>query len=213
MNVFELFAKLGLDTSDYEKGLTGAESKASQFGNAVKVAGGVAAAGMAVVTGATIAGTKAFVDGVSSVAQYGDNIDKMSQKMNLSAEAYQEWDFIMQHCGTSMSSMQTSIKTLSTAAEKGNEAFETLGITQEQIANMSGEELFASTITALQGVEDETQRTYLTSQLLGRGATELGALLNMTAEETAEMKQQAHDLGGVLSNETVKDAARFQDSL
>ena len=217
MNVFELFAKLGLDTSEYNEGLEGAEKSASSFGanlrKGIGVAAGVTAAGITAVTGATVAGTKAFVDGVSNVAQYGDRIDKLSQKMNLSAESFQEWDFIMQHAGTSIESMQASIKTLSSAAETGNEAFETLGITQEQIAEMSGEELFEATITALQNVDDETQRTYLAGQLLGRGATELGALLNMSAEETEEMRNQVHELGGVLSDDAVKNAAAFQDSL
>ena len=217
MNVFELFAKLGLDTSEYNEGLEGAEKAGSSFGENLKkgvgAAAGVAAAGIAAATTATVAGTKALVDGVSSVAQYGDRIDKMSQKMNMSATAFQEWDFVMQHAGTSIDSMQASIKTLSNAAETGNEAFQTLGITEEQIASMSGEELFGATIEALQNVEDETQRTYLAGQLLGRGATELGPLLNMSSEELNEMKQQAHDLGGVLSDEAVKDAAQFQDSL
>lgn len=217
MNVFELFAKLGLDTSEYNEGLEGAEKSASSFGanlrKGIGVAAGVTAAGITAVTGATVAGTKAFVDGVSNVAQYGDRIDKLSQKMNLSAESFQEWDFIMQHAGTSIESMQASIKTLSSAAETGNEAFEQLGLSQEEIANMSGEELFSATITALQNVESETERTYLAGQLLGRGATELGALLNMSAEETEEMRNQVHELGGVLSDDAVKNAAAFQDSL
>ena len=217
MNVFELFAKLGLDTSEYDKGLESAESSASSFGANLKkgigVAAGVTTAAITATTAATVAGTKAFVEGVSNVAEYGDRIDKLSQKMNMSAQGLQEWDFVMQHCGTSIESMQASIKTLSNAAETDSEAFERLGISQEQIAEMSGEELFNATITALQGVEDETERTYLAGQLLGRGATELGALLNMTADETAEMKNQAHELGGVLSDDAVKDAAQFQDSL
>lgn len=217
MNVFELFAKLGLDTTEYNEGLQNAESSASSFGANLKkgigVAAGVSAAAIAATTAATVEGTKAFIEGVSSVAEYGDRIDKMSQKMNMSAESFQEWDFVMQHCGTSIESMQASIKTLSNAAETNSEAFDKLGISQEQIANMSGEQLFEATITALQSVEDETERTYLAGQLLGRGATELGALLNMTAAETAEMKYQAHELGGVLSDDAVKDAAQFQDSL
>jgi len=213
MNVFDLFAKLSLDSSEYEKGLGDAESKGSKFGSGLKKAAGVTAGALAAATGATIAGTKAFVEGVSSVASYGDNIDKMSQKLNMSATAYQEWDFIMQHAGTSIDSMQASIKTLSSAAETGKDAFEKLGISQEQIASMSSEELFSATISALQGVEDETERTYLAGQLLGKGATELGPLLNMSAEEVANMKEQAHELGGVLSDQTVKDAAQFQDSL
>lgn len=217
MNVFELFAKIGLDTSEYDKGLENAESSASNFGTALKngvgVAAGVTTAAIAATATATVAGTKAFVDGVSSVAEYGDRIDKMSQKLNMSAESFQEWDFILQHAGTSIDSMQASIKTLSSAAETGNEAFEKLGLTEEQIAAMSGEELFEATITALQNVEDETERTYLAGQLLGRGATELGALLNMSASDVEEMKTQVHELGGVLSDDAVKDAAQFQDSL
>lgn len=217
MNVFELFAKLGLDTSEYNEGLEGAEKSASSFGANLKkgigVAAGVTTAAITATTAATVAGTKAFVEGVSNVAQYGDRIDKLSQKMNLSAESFQEWDFIMQHAGTSIESMQASIKTLSSAAETGNEAFEKLGLSQEEIANMSGEELFSATITALQNVESETERTYLAGQLLGRGATELGALLNMSAEETEEMRSQVHELGGVLSDDAVKNAAAFQDSL
>ena len=217
MNVFELFAKLGLDTSEYQEGLEGAEKSASSFGANLKkgvgIAAGVTTAAITATTAATVAGTKAFVEGVSEVATYGDRIDKLSQKMNLSAESFQEWDFIMQHAGTSIESMQASIKTLSSAAETGNEAFEKLGITEEQIAEMSGEELFSATITALQNVESETERTYLAGQLLGRGATELGALLNMSAEETEEMRTQVHELGGVLSDDAVKNAAAFQDSL
>lgn len=213
MNVFDLFAKLSLDSSEYDEGLDKAESKGSKFGAGLKKAGAVAAAGVAAATGATIAAGKAFVDGVSDVAAYTDRVDKMSQKMNMSAESFQEWDFVMQHAGTSIDSMQASIKTLSNAAETSKDAFEKLGMSQEQIASMSGEELFNATITALQGVEDETERTYLAGQLLGRGATELGALLNMSADDVAEMKQQAHDLGGVLSDDTVKAGAGFQDSL
>lgn len=217
MNVFELFATLSLDTSGYDDALDSSEEKgqsfASKLGSGLKTAGKVGAAGIAIAGAATYAAGKQFVSGVADVASYADSIDKMSQKMNMSAESFQEWSFVMEHSGTSIESMQASIKTLSNAAETGSEAFETLGISQEQIASMSGEELFSATITALQDVEDETQRTYLAGQLLGRGATELGALLNTSAEETEAMKQQAHELGGVLSDETVKAGAQFQDSL
>ena len=137
----------------------------------------------------------------------------MSQKMGISAEGYQEWDFIMQHAGSSMDALQASMKTLASAAETGSDAFERLGISQEQIAEMSQEELFDATIAALQNVQDETERTYLTGQLLGRGATELGALLNMSADDVAELKQQVHDLGGVMSDEAVSAAAEYKDNL
>lgn len=179
------------------------------FGKILKGGGAIAATTLALGTAAT----SALMNSTKELASYGDNIDKMSQKMGLSTEAYQEWDAVMQHSGTSMESMKASMKTLVTAAETGNEAFEALGISQEEIANMSQEQLFGATITALQNVEDETQRTYLAGKLMGRGATELGALLNMSADETQAMKDRVHELGGVMSDEAVKASAAFQDQM
>lgn len=217
MNVFELFAKLGLDKSEYDEGLSSAEQEAQSFGSAIssglKTAMGIGAVAVTAVTTAVVGTSAAFVSGVSDVAQYADNIDKMSQKLNMSAETYQEWDFVMQHCGTTIDSMKTGMRTLSSAVETGNEAFEQLGLSQEELADLSAEELFSTTIEALQNVESETERTYLASQLLGRGATELGPLLNMTAEETEAMREEVHDLGGVMSDDAVKAGAQFQDSL
>lgn len=213
MNLFDLAAKLTLDSTDYEQGLKKAEKKGSSFGGKLKSAMKVGAAAVTAVTGTVTALTGALVDGANEVATYGDHVDKMSQKMGMTAEAYQEWDHVMQHCGTTMDAMKASMKTLANAAEKGNAAFERIGLTQEQIANMSQEELFAETIRGLQNVEDTTERTYLAGQLLGRGATELGALMNMSAEETAQMKKQLHDLGGVMSDDAVKSAAAYKDQL
>lgn len=150
---------------------------------------------------------------ITGAAEYGDTIDKMSQKMGMSSDAYQEWDFVLQHCGASIESLKPAMKTLATAAENGSDAFTQLGISQEQIAGMSQEQLFDATIAGLQNVTDETQRTYLAGKLLGRGATELGPLLNTSADDVADMRAQVHDLGGVMGSDAVKAAAAYQDSL
>ena len=217
MNVFDLFAKLSLDTSEYEESLDDAESKGESFGSKLSkglgTAGKVAGASIAAVGTASVALGKSFVDGMGNVASFGDNIDKMSQKLGISAEAYQEWDFIAQHSGTSMESLKASFKTLSTAAQNGSEEFEALGISLEDAASMSTEDLFSAVISGLQDMEEGTERTALASKLLGRGATELGALLNTSAEDTEAMRQKVHELGGVMSDEAVKASAQYQDSL
>lgn len=220
MDVFDLVAKLTLDTSEYDKGLDDAESSGSKFGKTfgsvvgtVATVAGTAGVAISAVGGAVVGTTKALMDGASDVASYGDNIDKMSQKMGISIEAYQEWDAVMQHSGTSMETMKASMKTLANAVEKGNEAFERIGLSEEELANMSQEQIFEATISGLQNVEDTTERTYLAGQLLGRGATELGALLNTSAEETQAMRDRVRELGGVLSEDAVKSAANFQDNL
>jgi phage-related protein len=198
-----------MDSEAESAGQSSGSKFSSAFGSVAKV--GLASIGA--LASATIAAGGALVKGASDVAAYGDNIDKMSQKMGLSAQAYQEWDAVMRHSGTSIESMQNSMKTLANAVENGNGAFERIGLSMDDIASMSNEDLFSATITALQGVENETERTYLAGQLLGRGATELGALLNTSAEDTQAMKDRVHELGGVLSDEAVANAAAFQDSL
>ena len=220
MDVFDLVAKLTLDTSEYDKELDNAENSSNNFGKTfgtimgtVGTVAGVAGVAISAVGGAVVGTTKTLVDGATDVAAYGDNIDKMSQKMGISIEAYQEWDAVMQHSGTSMESMKASMKTLANAVENGNEAFEKIGLSQEALAEMSQEEIFEATISGLQNIEDTTQRTYLAGQLLGRGATELGALLNYSAEETQAMRDRVRELGGVLSEDAVKAAAGFQDNL
>ena len=125
MDIFDLVAKLSLDTSEYEKELAGAEKEAKSAGGGIGsalggaiggaiVGGGAGAAvsaGLSMVTdavstiGNAIAdGSRALMDGVANIAEYGDNIDKMSQKMGISAEAYQEWDAVLQHSGASIES-------------------------------------------------------------------------------------------------------------
>lgn len=195
-----------LDGESEKAGKSAGLSLASGMGSALKGATSLITAGTALFTGAVVKGT-------SDVAAYGDNIDKMSQKMGLSAQAYQEWDAVMQHSGTSMEAMKASMKTLANAAQTNSKAFEELGLTQEQIAGMSQEQLFEATISALQNVEDTTTRTYLAGKTLGRGATELGALLNTSAEDTQAMRDRVRELGGVMSDDAVKAAAAFQDNM
>lgn len=221
MNVFDLMAKISLDKSEYSQGMSEASSEgeqaSSKIGGALSKAGKVAGASL-VAMGTAVAGVTATIaSGVSETASYGDHVDKMSQKIGISAEAYQEWDFIAQHCGTSVDGLQTSMKTLSNAVQSGSEesaeAFSKIGLSMEDVASMSKEDLFNSVISGLQGMEEGTERTALASTLLGRSASELAPLLNQSAEATEEMRQQAHDLGGVMSDEAVKASANYADSL
>lgn len=213
MSLFDLVAKLTLDQSGYEQGLKEASGSASKFASAVGTGLKAGATAVAALGTAVAFAGNSFVKQAGEVASYGDHIDKMSQKIGISAEAYQEWDAVLQHSGASIDSLQPAMKTLATAAQNGSDAFEKLGISQEEVASLSAEDLFSKVISGLQSMGESTERTALASKLLGRGATELGALLNTSAEETQAMKNRVKELGGVLSNDAVKAAAKYKDQL
>lgn len=156
-------------------------------------------------------------DLVVESAQYGDTIDKQSQKLGISASAYQKWDAVLQHSGSSMSSMSFTFKTLANAAQDATDdqvaAFERLGMSMDEVKNMSTEDIFANVIAGLQNMEEGTERTAIATDLLGRGAMELGPLLNTSAEDTQAMLDRVDALGGVMSDDSVKAAAAFQDAV
>ena len=217
MDLFDIAAKITLNTSDYEKDLSGAEKSGSTFSeklkSGLKTATKVGTAAVAAVGAGVAALGSKFVSGISDIAAYGDEIDKNSQKMGISAEAYQKWDFVLQHSGSSIDAMSKGMMTLSKQAEGNNEAFAALGITEEDLATLNKEDLFAKTIEGLQQMEEGTERDTLASKLFGGAAKELGPLLNTSADDVADMFDQVEALGGVMGDDAVKDAAAFQDAL
>lgn len=201
-------------------GATGASSFNKGFGSVIggvgKTLGGIAVKGGAAVAAIT---TK-FVSASGEVASYGDNIQKMSQKVGMSTEAYQKWDYVMKISGTEMSNMTTGLKTLTNklddaknGSESAQETFNRLGLSYEDLASMSREDVFAATITAFQGIEDSADRAALANDLFGRSGQELAPLFNTTAEETQRLMEEVENLGGVMSDKAVQDSAAFKDQL
>lgn len=216
MNVFELFATLKLDTSDYDKGLNNAEKNTKSVKDALSTAGKTFAS---IGAGIGVAGGALFAFANDS-AKSADEIDKMSQKVGMSAKAYQEWDYVLKISGSEMSSMTTGLKTLTNKfddAKNGSsgaiETFERLGLSMEDIQDLSREDLFGAVITQFQSMEDSADRAALANDLFGRSGQELAPLFNTTAEETQNLIQQINDMGGIMSDDAVKNGAKFQDSL
>lgn len=215
--IFRLFGSIFIDTSEAEKSLSKTDSKVKRLqeslGKAVTGAAKMAAGVAASVAGAGAA-VFAFADNVASV---GDTIDKQSQKLGLSAKGYQEWEAVLGHCGASIDSFKGGMKTLTKAITTGSKdqvaAFQAVGLSMDQVASMSREEVLNAVITGLQGMDESAERTSIATTLLGKAAGELGPLLNTSAEDTAAMKQAVNELGGVMSNEGVAASAAFKDAL
>lgn len=217
MNVMDLVAKISLDSQDYEKNVESSKKSFSALGTSIASgAKTIAKVGVGAFTaiGTAIGGaTTALIKNAGETANYADNIDKLSQKMGFTTDAFQEWDFIMQHNGSSIESVKGAMIKLDKALDSNSEAFKELGLNAEAMQNMSSEEKWEASIKALQGVTDETKKAELAQELFGKSYQEFMPLLNSTAEATEEMKQQVHDLGGVMSEDAVKAGAQYKDSL
>lgn len=215
------------------KELTGVTSEASEkagkdggskfgehFASALKGAGAAIGAAMTAATAAAGAATKKFVDSAKEVANYGDEIDKTSQKLGISSKSYQEWDYVMKICGTEMSSMTTGMKTLTNklddaknGSEQAQAMFAALGLSMEDLNSLSREDLFEAAIAGFQGMADSTERAALANDLFGKAGQNLAPLFNMTSEDTADLIDKANDLGMIMGEDDVKSAAAFKDAM
>ena len=213
MDVLTLRGVLTLDKSEYDRGLDTAEQSARSFGGRFSKAAKVGAAAAAALGVAAGYAGKKIVDGAKQVAEYGDKVDKMSQKIGISAEAYQKWDYVMQRAGGNVDQLKMGMKTLSQQAEKNSDAFQKLGISQEEVQSLNQEELFERTIKGLSDMEAGTERTALASQLLGRAGADMGPLLNQGSKAIEEQMEIAEKYGMVMPDATVKASAAFEDSM
>ena len=197
-----------------------AEKSESKFGKLAKtLAAGLATAMVAVTTAAIAAGKKIW-DLSGEVAALGDEIDKNSQKVGLSSEAYQKWDYAMKISGTEMASCTTGLKTLTNTFDdaingsaSAAEKFTRLGLSLEDIRDMSREDLFATVVNSLQNVSSETEKAALANDLFGKSGQDMLPLLNLTEKQLGDLMDEAEQYGMIMSDDAVASSAAFQDSL
>jgi len=226
VNVFELMAVITLNRDSYKKGLEEASKDTEKTGSKLRTTLGtvskVAGATVTAIAGAATSAVGSITSFASSSATAMDTIDKQSQKMGISAEGYQEWAHALDLSGASVDSLQTSMRTLSSVMTQADDESKDsskylaqLGVAVEDTeGNMrSTEDVMNDVILALADMEEGAERTTIASKLLGRSATELGPLFNAGSDAIKDMKQEAHDLGLVMSNDAVKGGAKLNDTL
>ena len=229
MDLMSLLVRIGADVSGAERGIESIQGKMRQAettsgGFVSKLKSGfkaISVAGAAAVAGISAA-TAAVVKLTTGAAQAADRIDKMSQKIGISREAFQEMDFIASQSGTSVEVLQQGMKTLRgemmNAADDTSDAaqeFKRLGI---QIKDSNGkmrsqEDVMFDTLSALQAIPDETERAAMATKLFGRAGVELVPLLNSGTGSIEEMRAKAHELGLVLDDEAIDAGVKLTDTM
>lgn len=186
-----------------------------------KVLKGVGIAAAA-ATAATIAAGKAIWDMAKNTATAGDEIDKESQKLQISAELYQKLGYAARLSGTDIEVMKKGVTTITSelnnmanGAAGAGEKFESIGVS---LTNANGdikstEDVLLETIEQLASMEDETARNAAANEIFGRSYSELLPLLNTGADGIRNMMQEAEDYGIVMGDDAVKASADFSDAL
>lgn len=221
LEIFKLVGSIMVDNTKANESLSKTDDKAKGIGQRLASGIGTAAKWGAGIVAAAGAGAAALYGVATKSAEASDHIDKMSQKIGISRTAYQELDFILSQNGMSVDQLQGGMKKLVNtmqSAQDGNKTavatFAELGIsvTDSSGALRNQEDVFYEVISVLQGMGNETERNALANDIFGKSASEMAPLLNAGAGSMEDLRQKAHDLGLVLSDETIDAGVAFTDT-
>lgn len=221
MNLFNLFATLALDNSDYEKKLDQSQKSANSFSSKIGTAFKTGVRAVAGFTTGVVAASTAITALAMNFINAGSEIDDNSQKLGISTEAYQYWSLVLQRAGTDASQLSMAIRNMTTFTQELSTGqadalltLQKLGIGYEDFMAMNTEEQLYAIVEALQGMEDQTDKVTIAQEIFGtRVYQELLPLLNMEQGSLEDLREEFEGLGLVLSDSTIKSIAAVGDKV
>ena len=173
-----------------------------------------------------LAGAFAGVFAVRQIVQFGnatlqlaDDIGKVSDSLGVNTEFLQKYQFAAQQSGLATEEfnkgMQNFTKMVGQAQLRTSEAGRTLEKLGIQVKNADGsvkgaEEVFVELFEALDGVGSQFEKNAILADLMGRAGVKLAVMGKDGAEA---MKALADSATGVLDEETIRRAERFNDTM
>ncbi|GIX04629.1 MAG: hypothetical protein KatS3mg114_0498 [Planctomycetaceae bacterium] len=205
----ELFA----DDTKLVRGLKAAETRLKAFGAGVQAIGtrlfGLGSAAVAPL----LATTNVF-------ASMGDQLAKMSLRTGISVESLSELGYAADQSGASIEMLEGGVrkmqKFLLDAAEGSTTAEQTLsrlGLSLSDLGSRSPEQQFELIADRLSQIQDPAIRAATAMEVFGKTGTSLLPLMQDGAKGIADLRQQARDLGLVISTEDAQAAEVFGDRL
>ena len=173
-----------------------------------------------------IAGAFAGAFAVRQLVQFGnealataDAIGKVADSAGVSAEFLQKYQFAAQQSGLTTEEfnkgLQNFTKMVGQAQLRTSEAGRSLEKLGVQTKNADGsirdtEDVFVDLFTALDDVGSQFQKNAILADLMGRAGVKLAV---MGKDGAAAMKELAESATGVIDDETIDKAERFNDTM
>lgn len=215
----EQFGKSLHDTANKAESSGG---KFSALGGTLKGIGIAMGTAFVAVGAAAVSSAKSLTDMTVGAAAYADEILTTATVAGVSAESLQAYKYAAELVDVSMEtltgSMAKQIRSMSSARDGSAdmiEAYDRLGIS---VANAdgslrNGEDVYWETIDALGKMEEGAERDALAMKIFGKSAQELNPLIAQGSAGIAELTDEAKRMGAVLSDETLAQLGKFDDSV
>jgi len=217
MELFRLMGSVLVDNTKANESLDQTDKKASGAGEKLgKIVGTAGKVGAAVLSGAAVA-VGGLTTMVSKVTETTGAISDSAKKTGMTAEAYQKYAYAAKLSGMEASTLESAMvkqqkafSDASTGSKTAQAAYAALGLDVKKLG--SSGEAFDQVIAKLADMDDETQRNAIANDIFGKSYAELSPLLSEGSEGINKLKQEAVDMGAVLSNDAVDSGEKLGDT-
>jgi len=137
-------------------------------------------------------------------------VTDMAERMGLSVEAVQEFQFAAQQTGASITDVGTAIGVMSKKLESGaaEKSLEKIGLNIDAIKKMAPDQAFQAIAEKIAQIEDPMQRSAVAMDLFGKSGVKLVPMMG----DLEGLRQKARDTGAVLSGDLVAAGDRLGDT-
>lgn len=162
------------------------------------------------------------LDTVKDLAKMADDLNTMRAKTGLSTETLQELTYASDLIDVSVDTIAGSLKKLTgnmNSAKNGTkataQAFDRLGVSVTDSVTgelRDSEDVFYDVIDALGEIDNEAERDALSMQIFGKSATELNPLILQGSDALRGLRDEAHNVGYVLDQDTINSMNAVNDN-
>lgn len=211
----ELAANTAAFQTDMGKAARVAEKDLKSIGDAATKMGGLLGAGLAAAAGAFAALAKQSINSA-------DELGKTSAKIGMSTEKLSAYSYIAKLSGSDTEAFSTAMKKLNVnvvdAARGQGTAKDALAALGIQLKDQNGklkdsDTIFREVSTRMSTFEDGAVKTALATDIMGKAGADLIPMMNEGAVGFDRLTGEAKKMGEVISGETAKSAAEFNDDL
>lgn len=209
---------LGANTAAFTQGLSNASQAAStQFGNISDAAKAMAA------TLAVAFSVDYFTENIKAAIDYADAMSDLAGKTGIATEELTAMEYALNFSDASLENYTDGLKKLTVnmvSSIEGNtdlaDTFKKLGVSvvDAQGNVRQSKDVFLDAAEAISKMEDGAIKTDTAMKLFGKSAgPELVPFLNQGKEGIRALKEEAQEMGAVVSTDMTEKSAQFNDNM
>ena len=173
--------------------------------------------GMLAIGTAAVGAAAGIFKVTTGIASFGDEVAKTSRYLGISSDAFQEFRYIGERSGLTVSEMDTALSKLTVNLSKDTseieESLTALGLTAEQVKAAGPDEALNIIADGMANITDPSMKAKVAVDIFGRSGIKMVNVLGEGREGLSALADEAHRVGYVMDSEALTASEKLNDQM